>query len=229
VLDADIHGHSVPRMLGVTGAPVQIEKMIMPPEAHGIKVISVGMFTEGNAPVIWRGPMLHRALNQFLADVFWGELDILLLDLPPGTGDVAISLAQLIPTAEIIVVTTPQPAAAEVAERAGTIAAQTRQTVVGVIENMSWMTLPDGTRDEVFGAGGGRMVADTLSRQLGVPVPLLGQIPMDRRLREGGDSGQPLVLDDPANPAAAALIAIAEQLGTRPRGLAGRLLAVSPK
>jgi ATP-binding protein involved in chromosome partitioning len=228
VLDADIHGHSVPRMLGVTGAPVQIEKMIMPPEAHGIKVISVGMFTEGNAPVIWRGPMLHRALNQFLADVFWGELDILLLDLPPGTGDVAISLAQLIPTAEIIVVTTPQPAAAEVAERAGTIAAQTRQTVVGVIENMSWMTLPDGTRDEVFGAGGGRMVADTLSRQLGVPVPLLGQIPMDRRLREGGDSGQPLVLDDPANPAAAALIVIAEQLGTRPRGLAGRLLAVSP-
>jgi ATP-binding protein involved in chromosome partitioning len=228
VLDADIHGHSVPRMLGVTATPTQVEKMIMPPEAHGIKVISVGMFTDGNAPVIWRGPMLHRALNQFLVDVFWGELDVLLLDLPPGTGDVAISLAQLVPTAEIIVVTTPQPAAAEVAERAGTIAAQTRQTVVGVIENMSWLTLPDGTREDIFGSGGGRLVADTLSRELGAPVPLLGQIPMDRRLREGGDSGRPLVLTDPDSPAAAALISIAAQLSTRPRGLAGRLLTVSP-
>jgi len=228
VLDADIHGHSVPRMLGVTSAPTQVEKMIMPPQAYGIKVISVGMFTGGNAPVIWRGPMLHRALNQFLADVFWGDLDVLLLDLPPGTGDVAISLAQLIPTAEIIVVTTPQPAAAEVAERAGTIAAQTRQTVAGVIENMSWMTLPDGSREDIFGTGGGRMVADTLSRELAAPVPLLGRIPMDRRLREGGDSGRPLVLTDPANPAAAALISIAEQLSTRPRGLSGRLLALSP-
>jgi ATP-binding protein involved in chromosome partitioning len=228
VLDADIHGHSVPRMLGVTGTPTQVEKMIMPPVAHGIKVISVGMFTEGNAPVIWRGPMLHRALNQFLADVFWGELDVLLLDLPPGTGDVAISLAQLVPNAEILVVTTPQPAAAEVAERAGTIAKQTRQSVVGVIENMSWQTLPDGTRDDIFGTGGGQLVADALTAELGSPVPLLGQIPMDRRLREGGDTGRPLVLTDPASPAATALISVAERLGVRPRGLVGRLLAVSP-
>jgi ATP-binding protein involved in chromosome partitioning len=228
VLDADVHGHSVPRMLGVTGRPTQVEKMIMPPESHGIKVISVGMFTEGNAPVIWRGPMLHRALNQFLADVFWGDLDVLLLDLPPGTGDVAISLAQLVPNAEILVVTTPQPAAAEVAERAGTIATQTHQTVVGVIENMSWLTLPDGTRQDIFGTGGGQRVADALTAAIGTQVPLLGQIPMDQGLREGGDNGHPLVLADPSSPAAEALISVAERLGTRPRGLPGRLLAVSP-
>jgi ATP-binding protein involved in chromosome partitioning len=228
VLDADVHGHSVPRMLGVTGRPTQVEKMIMPPESHGIKVISVGMFTEGNAPVIWRGPMLHRALNQFLADVFWGDLDVLLLDLPPGTGDVAISLAQLVPNAEILVVTTPQPAAAEVAERAGAIATPTHQTVVGVIENMSWLTLPDGTRQDIFGTGGGQRVADALTAAVGTHVPLLVQVPMDQRLREGGDNGHPLVLADPSSPAAEALISVAERLGTRLRGLPGRLIAVSP-
>jgi ATP-binding protein involved in chromosome partitioning len=228
VLDADIHGHSVPRMLGVTATPTQVEKMIMPPVAHGIKVISVGMFTDGNAPVIWRGPMLHRALNQFLADVFWGDLDVLLLDLPPGTGDVAISLAQLLPSAEIIVVTTPQPAAAEVAERAGSIAKQTGQRVVGVIENMSWLTLADGTRDAIFGAGGGQLVADALTRELGMHVPLLGQVPMERGLRAGGDTGHPLVLADPSSPAAAVLISVAQRLRSRRHGLAGRRLAVSP-
>ena len=159
VVDADIYGHSVPRMLGADGHPTRVEKMILPPEAHGVKVISIAMFTQGNTPIVWRGPMLHRALQQFLADVFWGDLDVLLLDLPPGTGDIAISVAQLIPNAEILVVTTPQQAAAEVAERAGAIAMQTRQRLAGVIENMSWLELPDGSRMELFGSGGGEVVA----------------------------------------------------------------------
>ena len=170
VVDADIYGHSVPRMLGVDGRPTRVEDMIMPPQSHGVKVISIGMFTAGNAAVVWRGPMLHRALQQFLADVYWGELDVLLLDLPPGTGDVAISLAQLLPNAEILVVTTPQTAAAEVAERAGAIALQTHQRLVGVVENMSWLELPDGSRMEVFGAGGGAdggRVADPDGGRLG--------------------------------------------------------------
>ena len=159
VLDADIYGHSVPRMLGATGRPTKVDDMIMPPQAHGVKVISIGMFTQGNTPVTWRGPMLHRALQQFLADVFWGDLDVLLLDLPPGTGDVAISCAQLIPNAEILVVTTPQLAAREVAERAGAISLQTHQRLVGVVENMSWLELPGGGRMEVFGVGGGQAVS----------------------------------------------------------------------
>src|SRR5581483_4088399 len=164
VVDADIYGHSVPRMLGVEARPTQVEDMIMPPQAYGVKVISIGMFTSGNAAVVWRGPMLHRALQQFLADVYWGDLDVLLLDLPPGTGDVAISLAQLLPSAEILVVTTPQAAAAEVAERAGAIALQTHQRLVGVVENMSWLELPTGQKMEIFGSGGGQAVADSLSR-----------------------------------------------------------------
>ncbi len=155
VVDADVHGFSVPRMLGVSGRPTQVDDMILPPTSHGVRVISIGMFVPGNQPVVWRGPMLHRALQQFLADVFWGDLDVLLLDLPPGTGDIAISVGQLLPGAEILVVTTPQQAAAEVAERAGAIALQTHQRVVGVVENMSWLALPDGTRHEVFGSGGG--------------------------------------------------------------------------
>ncbi|TDD08510.1 MRP family ATP-binding protein [Saccharopolyspora terrae] len=228
VVDADIYGHSVPRMLGAGGKPTQVEKMIMPPQSHGVKVISIGMFTPGNTPVVWRGPMLHRALQQFLSDVFWGDLDVLLLDLPPGTGDVALSTAQLIPNAEILVVTTPQQAAAEVAERAGAIAMQTRQRLAGVVENMSWMEMPDGQRMEVFGSGGGQIVADSLSRALGTEVPLLGQIPLDPRLRECGDAGEPLVLQEPDSPAGAALSDIAKRLGTRARGLAGKLLSVSP-
>src|SRR6516225_4040373 len=146
LLDADIYGHSIPRMMGTRDRPTQVESMILPTIAHEVKVISIAQFTEGNTPVVWRGPMLHRALQQFLADVYWGDLDVLLLDLPPGTGDVAISVAQLIPTAEILVVTTPQMAAAEVAERAGAIALQTRQRIVGVVENMSGLTLPDGSK-----------------------------------------------------------------------------------
>jgi ATP-binding protein involved in chromosome partitioning len=228
VVDADIYGHSVPGMLGTTVRPTQVEKMIMPPTAHGVKVISIGMFTKDNTPVVWRGPMLHRALQQFLADVFWGDLDVLLLDLPPGTGDIAISVAQLIPNAEILVVTTPQRAAAEVAQRAGSIALQTRQRLIGVVENMSWLEMPDGSRNHLFGSGGGQVVADALTRSLGSEVPLLGQIPLDPRLRETGDAGTPLVLADRSSPASVVLRGIAERLATRSRGLAGRLLSVSP-
>ena len=228
VLDADVYGFSVPRMLGVERAPTRVDDMILPPVAHDVKVISIGMFVPGNQPVVWRGPMLHRALEQFLTDVFWGDLDVLLLDLPPGTGDIAISTAQLLPGAEILVVTTPQAAAAEVAERAGSIALQTKQHVVGVIENMSWMELLDGSRVEVFGSGGGQRVADSLGRSIGAPVPLLGQIPLDVRLREGGDSGLPVVLASPDAPAAVALRAVARQLGRRARGLSGRKLGLTP-
>jgi len=228
VVDADIYGFSIPRMLGVTGRPTQVDDMILPPLSHDVKVISIGMFVPGNQPVVWRGPMLHRALQQFLADVFWGDLDVLLLDLPPGTGDIAISVAQLIPGAEILVVTTPQAAAAEVAERAGAIALQTHQRVSGVIENMSWLELPDGSRQEIFGSGGGREVAESLTRAIGADVPLLGQIPLDTRLRIGADSGMPVVLGEPDSPAAVALRGIAKGLGTRARGLAGRSLGLTP-
>lgn len=227
VVDADIYGHSVPRMLGVSAPPTRVEEMIMPPQAHGVKVISIGMFTAGNAAVVWRGPMLHRALQQFLADVFWGDLDVLLLDLPPGTGDVAISLAQLLPNAEILVVTTPQAAAAEVAERAGAIALQTHQRLIGVVENMSWLELPDGTRMEVFGSGGGSTVADSLTRTVGASVPLLGQVPLDTRVREAGDAGTPIVLADPSAPAAKALDAIADRLAIRRESLVGKPLGLS--
>ena len=229
VIDADIYGHSVPRMLGVTGRPTQVQDMILPPVSHDVKVISIGMFVAGNAPVVWRGPMLHRALQQFLADVYWGDLDVLLMDLPPGTGDIAISVAQLVPPAELLVVTTPQQAAAEVAERAGTVALQTHQHIAGVIENMSWLPCPHcDHRVDVFGSGGGQAVADTLTQSVGAPVALLGQIPIDVRLREGGDSGRPLVLDHPDAPAAVALTAIAERVGGRARGLVGRPLGLTP-
>nr|MDQ6937173.1 Mrp/NBP35 family ATP-binding protein [Actinomycetota bacterium] len=215
VLDADIYGFSVPRMLGVTGKPTQVEKMIMPPQAHGVKVISIGMFTPGNAAVVWRGPMLHRALQQFLGDVFWGDLDVLLVDLPPGTGDIAISIAQLVPSAELLIVTTPQLAAREVAERAGSIALQTHQQIVGVIENMSWLELPDGTRMDVFGTGGGQAVSQSLSATTGTRVPLLGQIPLDPRVREGGDAGSPICLTAPESAAATALAGVADVLSGR--------------
>jgi ATP-binding protein involved in chromosome partitioning len=228
VIDADIYGHSVPRMLGTADRPTQVEDMIMPPQSHGVKVISIGMFTSGNAAVVWRGPMLHRALQQFLADVYWGDLDVLLLDLPPGTGDVAISLAQLLPNAEILVVTTPQMAAAEVAERAGAIALQTHQRLIGVVENMSWLELPNGDRMEIFGAGGGATVAESLTRIIGAQVPLLGQVPLDTRVRESGDAGTPIVLADPDAPAATALTAISEKLATRRESLAGKPLGLRP-
>ncbi|MGC4934598.1 Mrp/NBP35 family ATP-binding protein [Gordonia sp. DT30] len=226
VLDADIYGHSVPRMLGSDAKPTQVDKMIMPPTSHGVRFISIGQFTSGNTPVTWRGPMLHRALQQFLADVYWGDLDVLLLDLPPGTGDIAISVAQLIPGAEILVVTTPQQAAAEVAERAGAIALQTRQKILGVVENMSWMELPDGTRMEPFGSGGGRRVADRLTQMVGSTVELLGQVPLETALREGGDAGTPVVLSAPESASGSALRAIAGTLAVRRRGLAGMSLGI---
>lgn len=226
VLDADIYGHSVPRMMGVTALPTAVESMIMPPIGYGVRVISIAMFTKGNAPVVWRGPMLHRALQQFLADVYWGDLDILLLDLPPGTGDIAISVAQLVPNAEIVVVTTPQLAAAEVAERAGAIALQTRQQVVGVIENMSGLALPDGTTMHLFGEGGGQRVADQLTRAMGREVPLLGQVPIDTTMVSAGDSGTPVVLAS-ESVAGRELRAIADRLATRSRGLVGMSLGLN--
>ncbi|HUN36231.1 MAG TPA: P-loop NTPase [Trebonia sp.] len=231
VVDADIYGHSVPRMLGISGRHQKVADMIMPLAGHDVKVASIGSIKpDGNPPVVWRGPMLHRALQQFLADFFWGDLDYLLLDLPPGTGDMAISVAQLLPNAEILVVTTPQQAAAEVAERAGSIAQQTRQRVAGVIENMSYMLCPHcGETMEIFGSGGGEEVALRLTQLTGAKVPLLGQVPLDTRLREGGDNGTPLVLSDPGSPAAAELTKIAEGLATKGRGLAGRMLTLTPQ
>ena len=224
VLDADIYGHSVPRMMGTSDRPTQVDSMILPPVAHDVKVISIAMFTQGNTPVVWRGPMLHRALQQFLADVYWGDLDVLLLDLPPGTGDIAISVSQLIPGAEILVVTTPQLAAAEVAERAGAIALQTRQRIVGVVENMSGLTLPDGSTLALFGEGGGALVAESLTKAVGADVPLLGQVPIDKDLVDAGDTGVPLVLSAPESAAGKALNDIAAGLASRKRGLVGMSL-----
>ena len=233
VVDADIYGFSIPRMLGVERVPTQLDGMIVPPVAHGVKVISIGMFVEDKQPVIWRGPMLHRAVQQFLSDVFWGDLDVLLLDLPPGTGDVTISVAQLLPGAEILVVTTPQTAAAEVAERTGLIAVQTKQKVVGVVENMSYLPQPDGSRLEIFGSGGGLAVSRSLSTALGYEVPLLARLPLDIALREGSDAGVPVTVaadGAPATdaPAAGALADVARRLGRVRRGLSGMKLSISP-
>ena len=225
IVDADIYGHSVPNLLGCTDGPTVLDdEMLLPPISHGIKHISIGQFVEGNAPVVWSGPMLHRALQQFLADVFWGDLDVLLLDLPPGTGDVALSVAQLIPNAELLIVTTPQAAAAEVAERAGSISQQTRQRVAGVIENMGAMVMPDGSTMDVFGTGGGQIVADRLGVILGHEVPLLASVPLDPTLRSGGDAGTPIVLDSPESPAAQQIQAVADKLAIRSDSLVGKNL-----
>ncbi len=229
IVDADVYGFSVPGLMGITQQPTRVDDMILPPVAYGVKVISIGMFVSGNQPVAWRGPMLHRALEQFLTDVYFGDLDALFLDLPPGTGDIAISVAQLLPKAEILVVTTPQAAAADVAERAGAIATQTGQKVAGVIENMSYLEMPDGGRMELFGSGGGQVLAERLTTTVGAEVPLLGQIPLDIQLREGGDTGVPIVLGQVGTPAAAALSGIAGQLAAKPRGLAGMKLGLQPR
>ncbi|MDQ4051574.1 MAG: Mrp/NBP35 family ATP-binding protein [Actinomycetota bacterium] len=237
VVDADIYGHSVPAMLGVADSrPTQVDDLIMPvPTPSGVSVISIGMLKPRRDQVVaWRGPMLDRALVQMLADVYWGDLDVLLLDLPPGTGDVAISLGQHLPGAEVVVVTTPQEAAAEVAERAGTMASMMHQRVVGVVENMSYLPCPhcqaEGKdhRLEVFGSGGGDRVAATLSARFGYDVPVLGRVPLDLSLREGGDVGKPIVDSDPTAPAAAELTGVAEQLAGRGRGLAGMQLGLTP-
>ncbi len=233
VVDADIYGHSVPAMLGVADMrPTQVEDMIMPVPVHGLQVISVGMLKPRRDQVVaWRGPMLDRALVQMLSDVYWGDLDILLLDLPPGTGDMAISLGQHLVNSEVIVVTTPQQAAAEVAERAGTMASMMHQRVAGIIENMSFLPCPHcgpEHRLEIFGSGGGDQVARTLSERFGYDVPVLSRVPIDERLRAGGDDGRPLVLQDVDSPAADALRGTAADLTSRGRGLAGMQLGLTP-
>lgn len=228
LIDADVHGFSIPGLLGIPGAkPTRVGELILPPVAHDVKVISIGMFLEDQTAVSWRGPMLHRTVQQFLTDVFFGDLDVLLIDLPPGTGDVAISLGQLLPQAQVIVVTTPQSAAAEVAERSGVVARQTGQSVIGVVENMAGLVQPDGTVIELFGSGGGADAAARLSTP-DQPVPLLASVPLSLALREGGDAGLPVVLSAPRDAAAVVIIALAEVLARRPRGLAGRKLGVSP-
>ena len=241
VVDADVYGFSIPGLLGlvtpgVDGAkgtavkPTRVGDMILPPINYDVKVISIGMFVEdGGVAVAWRGPMLHRTITQFLTEVYFGDLDVLLLDLPPGTGDVAISIGQLLPQAEVIVVTTPQPAAADIAERSGVVARQTGQKIFGVIENMSGALQPDGTLLELFGSGGGAEVARRLSAGQDTPVPLLASVPLSVPLRTGGDDGRPVVLSHPLDPAALAIDAVAERLFSRARGLSGRSLGVSLK
>lgn len=229
IVDADIYGHSVPSLLGSTAGPTVVDDMLLPPISHGIKHISIGQFVEGNAPVVWRGPMLHRALQQFLGDVFWGDLDFLLLDLPPGTGDIALSVAQLLPNAELLVVTTPQAAAAEVAERAGSLSIQTRQRIAGVIENMSAMVLPDGTTMDIFGSGGGQVVADRLTTLTGAEVPLLGQVPLDPHVRIQGDGGTPVVLAEPESASAKSISAITDSILVRKDSIAGKSLGLGVK
>lgn len=232
LVDADVHGFSIPALLGLvdargrTARPTRIDDLIVPPVAHDVKTISIGMFLrEGDerSAVAWRGPMLHRTIEQFLRDVHFGDLDVLLLDMPPGTGDVAISVGQLLPHAEVLVVTTPQPTASDVAIRSGLVARQTGQRVIGVVENMGPMTLPDGTVLDVFGAGGGSTVAAALSADA-EPVPLLATIPLSPALRESADAGVPVVVAAPADPAARAIAALAETLARTPRDLPGRPL-----
>ena len=229
LVDADVFGFSIPGLLGIAGSkPTQVGEMILPPVVFGVKVISIGMFVDDHTAVSWRGPMLHRTIQQFLTDVYFGDLDVLLLDLPPGTGDIAISLGQLLPQAEVIVVTTPQAAAAEVAERSGLVARQTGQRVIGVIENMAGLAQPDGTILQLFGSGGGVDAAARLSTPE-QPVSVLGSVPLSIALREGGDSGVPVVLANPEDPAATVIRNIAHELSTRSRGLAGRKLGLSPR
>jgi len=219
VLDADVWGFSVPRMMGVTGQPVGFNNMILPLESHGVKVISMGFFVPEETPVIWRGPMLHKAIEQFLGDVYWGDLDFLLADLPPGTGDVSISLASFLPGASMLVVTTPQEAARKVAERAGKMAERTNLRPLGVIENMSWFVcLHCGERTSIFGEGGGQEAADTLG------VPLFAQVPLVPDLREGGDEGRPIVVSDPDSPAGQALRDAARKVAQATRSKVGKPL-----
>ena len=221
VLDADVWGFSVPRMMGVFGQPVGFNDMILPLEAHGVKVISMGFFVPEDTPVIWRGPMLHKAIEQFLGDVYWGDLDVLLVDLPPGTGDVSISLASFLPGAAMLVVTTPQEAARKVAERAGRMAERTNLRPIGVIENMSSFVCPHcGEETRIFGEGGGREAAETLG------VPLMGEIPLVAAVREGGDAGTPIVVSDPDSPAGAALREAARKVAQVTRSKVGRPLTL---
>ncbi|MFT4259006.1 Mrp/NBP35 family ATP-binding protein [Microbacterium sp.] len=227
LVDADVHGFSIPGLLGIPAGtqPTRIDDLMLPPVAHGVKTISIGMFLrDGEAVVAWRGPMLHRTVQQFLTDVFFGDLDVLLIDMPPGTGDIAISIGQILPHAEVLVVTTPQAAASDVAIRSGLVARQTGQKVIGVVENMAAFALPDGTVVDLFGSGGGQAVADALSA--GEQVPLLASIPLSPALRAGGDAGVPVVISEPTDAAAIAIDDLARTLGTRRRSLSGRPLPV---
>ena len=235
LIDADVHGFSIPALLGLIEPdglppqPTRIDDLMLPPVAHGVKTISIGMFLprdQAASAVAWRGPMLHRTVQQFLTDVFFGDLDVLLIDMPPGTGDVAISVGQLLPHAEVLVVTTPQVAAADVAVRSGLVARQTGQRVIGVIENMAALALPDGSTLDLFGSGGGQTVAAALSTDAAA-VPLLGSIPLSIALRSGGDTGAPVVVSAPEDVAAQAISAVADQLARAARGLAGRALPVT--
>jgi ATP-binding protein involved in chromosome partitioning len=220
VVDADIYGYSIPRMLGITRRPVVVEGMIVPPVNHGLRIMSIGFFLDGDQAVVWRGPMLHKALEQFLTDVHWGELDYLIVDMPPGTGDVSISLGQLLPSPDVVIVTTPQAAAQQVAQRSAEVAGKTGMHVAGVIENMSYLVCPCcGERSHMFGEGGGRALADRLG------VPLLGEIPLDEPLRQAADAGRPLVLEDPDAASARAVAEVAAALPgvLRPRSGAERI------
>ena len=227
VIDADIHGFSMPGMFGITDQPTKVSDLLMPPTGHGVAVMSIGMFVPEGQAVVWRGPKMHRAIEQFASDVFWGDLDVLLLDLPPGTGDVAISVAQLLPGAQMVVVTTPQQSASGVAERVGSLSTSTEQEIAGVVENMNGLRLPDGTVMDVFGTGGGDRVAETLGRAVGHDVPVLGRVGLDPALREGADRGVPLVVSDPDSPTSIALRDIARSLVHKPRGLGGMKLPLS--
>ncbi|WP_454116177.1 P-loop NTPase [Microbacterium aurum] len=262
LIDADVHGFSIPALLGLTDddgrppAPTRIDDLMLPPVAYGVKTISIGMFLPRDQPasaaVAWRGPMLHRTVSQFLTDVFFGDLDILLIDMPPGTGDVAISVGQLLPHADVLVVTTPQTAASDVAVRSGLVAAQTGQRVIGVVENMAAMTLADGTTLDLFGSGGGAAVAAALSATAGADaagadaggadaagadaagpdadsVPLLASVPLSPALRRGGDAGVPVVVAEPTDPAAVQIARVADALAMHPRGLARRPLPFTPR
>jgi ATP-binding protein involved in chromosome partitioning len=220
VVDADIYGYSIPRMLGITRRPVVVDSMIVPPVNHGLRIMSIGFFLEPDQAVVWRGPMLHKALEQFLTDVHWGDLDYLIVDMPPGTGDVSISLGQLLPSPDVVIVTTPQAAAQQVAERSAEVAGKTGMHVAGVIENMSSIVCPCcGERSHPFGKGGGRALAERLG------VPLLGEIPLDEPLRIASDAGVPLVLDQPESASARAIAEVAAALpgALRPRSGAERI------
>ena len=235
ILDADVYGFSIPGLLGLAPGgiavkPTRLDDMILPPIAHDVKVISIGMFVEdASVAVAWRGPMLHRTITQFLTDVYFGDLDVLLLDLPPGTGDVAISLGQLLPNAEVLVVTTPQSAASDVAVRAGVVARQTGQQILGVVENMAGLALPDGTTLDLFGTGGATEVADALSRGQDSPVIVLAQSPLSVALRAGGDAGEPIVLASPADPASQAINTLARTIMTAGTSRVGQSLGLSPR
>jgi ATP-binding protein involved in chromosome partitioning len=228
LIDADIFGYSIPGQLGIDQSPTKVDELMLPPIAFDVKVMSIGFFVAENQPIGWRGPMLHRAIEQFLTDVYWGDLDFLLVDLPPGTGDVAISLGQLIPKAKSIVITTPQAAAATVAERSGAIGLQTGQSILGVIENLSYLVV-DGEKQQLFGQGGGDAVAKRLAELSGQAVPILGRLPMAVEMREGSDAGIPLVFSKPEHPVSQIIFDIAKGLVNTPIGLSGKSLGLKPR